>query len=250
LYKEEALTITDLIEKTLKPKKLSPSQWPIQRSLILPEGSNFIYTQSLKDPANVNHCIEYTLYLGNPRDVVLRAKQFILAQMLDEPTFNQLRTIEQLGYVVFSGSTAGVTYAGFRILVQSERDCGYLEGRINHFLTRFETTLKDMSDEEFDKNKTAVISKRLETLKNLGQEGNRFWNHMFRNTYDFLQGEIPSPLTFLNHTILTNNHSRHRRRGSRQDHQSRHDRLLRPPHLPLVPAPRKTLRPPRRPGQT
>lgn len=191
LYKEEALTITDLIEKTLKPKKLSPSQWPIQRSLILPEGSNFIYTQSLKDPANVNHCIEYTLYLGNPRDVVLRAKQFILAQMLDEPTFNQLRTIEQLGYVVFSGSTAGVTYAGFRILVQSERDCGYLEGRINHFLTRFETTLKDMSDEEFEKNKTAVISKRLETLKNLGQEGNRFWNHMFRNTYDFLQGKTP-----------------------------------------------------------
>ncbi|KAJ4346429.1 metalloprotease [Didymosphaeria variabile] len=189
LYKEDALQLTDLVEKTIKPKKLPPSQWPIERSLILPEGSNFIYSQPLKDPANVNHCIEYTLYLGNRMDDALRAKQFILAQMVDEPAFNQLRTIEQLGYVVFSGSTAGITYAGFRILIQSERDCGYLEGRIDHFLTKFETTLQDMSDEEFEKHKGAVISKRLETLKNLGQEGNRFWNHMFRNTYDFLQSE-------------------------------------------------------------
>ncbi|KAF1968682.1 LuxS/MPP-like metallohydrolase [Bimuria novae-zelandiae CBS 107.79] len=190
LYKEEALKIADLVERTIKPKKLPASQWPIERSLILPEGSNFIYSRPLKDPANVNHCIEYTLYLGNPRDEVLRAKQFLLAQMVDEPTFNQLRTIEQLGYVVFSGSTAGVTYAGFRILVQSERDCGYLEGRIDNFLTKFETTLKEMSNEEFEKHKSAVISKRLETLKNLGQEGNRFWNHMFRSTYDFLQADI------------------------------------------------------------
>ena len=199
LYKEEALKITDLVEKTLKPKKFLPSQWPIQRSLILPEGSNFIYRQQLKDPANVNHCIEYTLYLGNPQDVVLRAKQLILAQMIDEPTFNQLRTIEQLGYVVFSGYTAGITYAGFRILVQSERDCNYLEGRINHFLTRFETTLREMSDDEFEKHKSAVISKRLETLKNLSQEGSRFWMHMLRNTYDFQQGKLsplsPAPIT-------------------------------------------------------
>lgn len=205
LYKEEALKITDLVEKTIKPKKLPPSQWPIERSLVIPEGSNFIYSRPLKDPANVNHCIEYTLYLGNPSDEILRAKQFILSQMLDEPTFNQLRTIEQLGYVVFSGSTVGVCYAGFRILIQSERDCGYLEGRIDHFLTQFETTLQDMSDDEFEKHKGAVISKRLETLKNLGQEGNRFWHHMFKNTYDFLQGmhypfhrfflpSLPSPL--------------------------------------------------------
>ncbi|KAJ4293507.1 metalloprotease [Kalmusia sp. IMI 367209] len=190
LYKEEALKITDLVEKIIKPKKLPVSQWPIQRSLIWPEASNFIYEQQLKDPANVNHCIEYTLYLGNRMDATLRAKQFLLAQMLDEPAFNQLRTIEQLGYVVFSGSTAGITFAGFRILIQSEKDCRYLEGRIDHFLTKFEQTLAEMSEDEFEKHKGAVISKRLESLKNLTQEGNRFWNHMFNNTYDFLQADI------------------------------------------------------------
>lgn len=204
LYKEEALKITDLIEKTIKPKTLPPSQWPIHRSLILPTGSNFIYERQLKDPANINHCIEYTLYLGNRMDPVLRAKQQLIAQMTDEPVFNQLRTIEQLGYVVFSGSVAGVTYAGYRILIQSEKDCRYLEGRIEHFLTSFEKAIDEMSDEDFEKHKGAVISKRSEKLKNLGQEGNRFWNHVFNEAYDFLQGTSESELKS-HPTILTYN---------------------------------------------
>lgn len=208
LYKEEALKITDLIEKTLNPKKLPTTQWPIYRSLILPEGSNFIYERELKDTANVNHCIEFSLYIGNRMDPILRAKLLLFGHMTDEPAFNQLRTIEQLGYVVFSGPTAGVAYAGFRILIQSERDCRYLEGRIEHFLEKFKQTLNDMSDEDFEKHKGAVTSKRLEKLKNLGEEGNRFWNHMFSDAYDFLQGKC---FNLFDESALLRPQSRHRR---------------------------------------
>jgi insulysin len=44
-----------------------------------------------------------------------------------------------------------------------------------------------MNDEDFEKHKGAVISKRQEKLKNLGQEGTRFWAHIFSEAYDFLQ---------------------------------------------------------------
>ncbi|KAF2191778.1 LuxS/MPP-like metallohydrolase [Zopfia rhizophila CBS 207.26] len=189
LYKEEALQITDLIEKTMKPMKLLPSQWPIRRNLILPPGSNFVYERPLKDPANVNHCIEYSLFVGHSADRELRAKVLLIAQMTDEPAFNQLRTIEQLGYVVFSGSAFSDSWAGYRILIQSEKDCHYLEGRIDHFLAQFEKTLEEMSEDEFEGHKRAVINKRLEKLKNLTQEGNRFWNHMFSDAYDFQQAD-------------------------------------------------------------
>ncbi|KAF2021275.1 hypothetical protein BU24DRAFT_416934 [Aaosphaeria arxii CBS 175.79] len=189
LYKEEALKISDLVEKILQPRKLASSQWPIRRALILPPGSNFIYERELKDPANVNHCIEYSLYLGHRQDRELRAKLLLISQMTDEPAFNQLRTIEQLGYVVFSGSAILDTWAGYRILIQSEKDCRYLEGRIEHFLTSFEKTLEEMPEEEFESHKKAVINKRLEKLKNLTQEGNRFWNHIYSDAYDFLQAD-------------------------------------------------------------
>ncbi|KAF2125491.1 insulin-degrading enzyme [Dothidotthia symphoricarpi CBS 119687] len=190
LYKEEALKLTDLAERTLKPKKLPASQLTIKRNLVWPSGSNFIYEKQLKDPANVNHCIEYSVYAGDRYDKVLRAKLMLIGQMTDEPCFNQLRTKEQLGYVVFSGYQFQDTWAGYRILIQSEKDCRYLEGRIENFLTSFEKQLEEMSDEDFQGHKKAIINKRIAKLKNLGQEDARFWSHIYSDSYDFLQADV------------------------------------------------------------
>lgn len=109
--------------------------------------------------------------------------------MTDEPCFNQLRTKEQLGYVVFSGFQFQDTWAGYRILIQSEKDCRYLEGRIENFLAAFEKQLEVMSDEDFEGHKKAIINKRIAKLKNLGQEDSRFWNHIYSDSYDFLQAD-------------------------------------------------------------
>lgn len=193
LYKEEALKITDQVIEIMKPRQLPASQIPIRRSIILPPGSNFIYEKQLRDPANVNHCIEYSLYAGNRYDDELRAKLLLVGQMTDEPCFNQLRTIEQLGYVVFSSAAFHDTWAGYRILIQSEKDCRYLEGRIENFLNSFEKTLQEMSDDDFEGHKRAIINKRLAKLKNLSQEDNRFWNHIYSDSYDFLQGMQSHP---------------------------------------------------------
>jgi insulysin len=190
LHKEEALRITDLVERTMKPKRLPANDVATRRNLIWPSGSNFIYEKQLKDPANVNHCIEYSLYAGNRYDSVLRAKLYLLGQMTDEPCFNQLRTIEQLGYVVFSGVSSHDLWSGYRILIQSEKDCRYLEGRIENFLNMFEETLNKMSEEDFESHKSAVINKRLAKLKNLSSEDSRFWNHIYSDSYDFLQGML------------------------------------------------------------
>jgi insulysin len=56
-------------------------------------------------------------------------------------------------------------------------------------LTTFEKTLDEMSEDEFEGHKKAVINKRLEKLKNLTEEGNRFWNHIFSDAYDFLSSK-------------------------------------------------------------
>jgi insulysin len=189
LHKEEALKITDKVIEIVKPKHLPDSQLPIRRNLVLPAGSNFIYEKQLRDPANVNHCIEYSLYAGNRYDNDIRAKLLLVGQMTDEPCFNQLRTIEQLGYVVFSSAAFHDTWAGYRILIQSEKDCRYLEGRIENFLNSFEKTLQEMSEDDFEGHKRAIINKRLAKLKNLSQEDNRFWNHIYSDSYDFLQAD-------------------------------------------------------------
>ncbi|KAI9733464.1 MAG: Insulinase (Peptidase M16) [Claussenomyces sp. TS43310] len=185
LYKEDALRLSNLIESTLKPRALPQVQWPVRRSLIFPPGGNFLYNKTLKDPANVNHCIEYLLYIGARSDRTLRAQVLLLDQMTHEPAFDQLRTKEQLGYVVFSGSRPTATTMGFRFIIQSERPPAYLEGRIEAFLTAYATTLSQMTETEFEGHKRSVITKRLEKLKNLDQESSRHWSHIDGEYFDF-----------------------------------------------------------------
>ncbi|RQM06093.1 hypothetical protein DH86_00002403 [Scytalidium sp. 3C] len=185
LYKEDALKLTDLVENTLKPRPLPPTQWPIARCLIFPPGSNFVYHKTLKDPANVNHCIEYLLYIGDKADRKLRAKVLLIDQMTHEPAFDQLRTKEQLGYVVFSGMRTTATTLGFRFIIQSERTPQYLESRIDSFLTGYAKILNDMSDSDFEEHKRSLITKRLEKLKNLDQESSRMWTYIDGEYYDF-----------------------------------------------------------------
>lgn len=174
IYREDALKLIDLTERILKPKNLPVSQWPIRRSLMLPENSHYVYARTLKDPSNVNHCIDYICQVGTLQDRRLFAQLRLFSQMTDEPAFDQLRSKEQLGYVVFRGITQQETAMGFRVLIQSERTCEYLEQRIDSFLTNYKKTLVDMSDEDFESHRRSVINKRLEKLKNLDSETNRY----------------------------------------------------------------------------
>lgn len=193
LYKEDALRIADLVDRTLRPRRLPASQWPSKRAMIIPPGSDFRYARTLKNPDNINHCIEYTIFAGYNSDRALRAKLLLMGQILDEPVFNTLRTKEQLGYVVGSGTLMIHTVQAFRIIVQSEKDCGHLEKRIDSLLNGFvEKEMKEMSDEDFEKHKIGLINKRLQKLKNLTEEAGRLWHHVTSEAFDFDLGESMS----------------------------------------------------------
>lgn len=189
IYKEDALRVTDLVESTLQPRILPQAQWSVARNLIMPPGSDYTYRRTLGDLANVNHCIEYYLFVGNGVDRDLRAKTLLLGQMTDEAGFDQLRTKEQLGYIVFTGPKSAATTMGYRVIIQSEKPTEYLEERINAFLAMFGKSLEGMSQEEFESHKKSIINKRLEKLKNLDQESSRLWSHISNEYLDFLQRE-------------------------------------------------------------
>jgi insulysin len=194
LYKEDALHMTNLVERTLQPRRYSPDQWQPKRSLVLAPGSDHRWSRTLANPDNINHCIDYVLQIGSPQDRPLRAKLLLMAQILNEPCFDTLRTKQQLGYVVWSLAMTIHTTQAFRVIIQSEKDCGYLEERIDAFLTDFEPQLRDMEYEEFEKHKVSLINKRLEKLKNLGEEGGRLWHHITSEEFDFDLGTFS--LTF------------------------------------------------------
>lgn len=82
----------------------------------------------------------------------------------------QLRTKEQLGYIVSSGVMTHNAVAGFRVVVQSEKSPEYLDERIEALWSGFGQYLADLSEESFGKEKESLVNLKLEQPKNLAQE--------------------------------------------------------------------------------
>ncbi len=57
------------------------------------------------------------------------------------------------------------------------------------WLAGYEQVLREMPGDEFESYKTGLINKRLEKLKNLGQETGRFWHHVTSEVFDFELGK-------------------------------------------------------------
>lgn len=186
LSKEEALKFSDLTNEILKPQPLPSSQTVRLRSYELPPGSEYHYRIALKDEENVNSCIEYFLQVGMLTNHRLRVTLELFSSIMSEPAFNQLRTREQLGYVVFSGLRHTRTSFGYRVLVQSERDTTYLRQRIDNFLMGMITILEDMSDEEFNRYVSSLIAKRQEKHQNVGEEADLYFSQLQSGFYHFL----------------------------------------------------------------
>ena len=73
------------------------------RCVALPAGKKLLLEMDLEDPTNENNCLISYFEVGlEGTDIRGKMLHTVVMQYLDEPTFNQLRTIEPLGYVVMA----------------------------------------------------------------------------------------------------------------------------------------------------
>jgi insulysin len=80
-----------------KPKILEKSRIHRSRNVRLPKGKRFVYQRDVHDKDELNSAIEYYLQCGNNKDKYVRNRLQIIAQIIQESTFDHLRTKEQLG---------------------------------------------------------------------------------------------------------------------------------------------------------
>ena len=97
VLKDDAIKMLQQVEEILQPKAFVPSQLINYRAVIIPQGKRCVYQKDVHDPDNINSAIEYYIQVGDVMDKELRAKTYLLDQIVDEPCFDQLRVKEQLG---------------------------------------------------------------------------------------------------------------------------------------------------------
>ncbi|KAI8825830.1 Metalloenzyme, LuxS/M16 peptidase-like protein [Fimicolochytrium jonesii] len=185
---ETALKLVSILEDAFQPKPLPHFQRSqTLRTQLLPTGISYVHTREVPNADNLNSAIEYYIQVGDFTDTTLRAHLSLFSQIAHEPAFDQLRTKEQLGYMVFSGLRKSTGAMGFRVIIQSEKDPAFLETRINAWLDSMRQTLLDMTPEEFKKHQNALAARLLEKDKNLAQESHRLWTHVSSRYYNFEQ---------------------------------------------------------------
>lgn len=115
-----------------------------------------------------------------------RASIYLLYQLIEAPFFHQLRTIEQLGYIVSASPYVNLNVPYIAMIIESPTTSvlNILE-RIDVFISQFGATLSELTDQEFEAVKRGLIikiDKKDETLEN---RSNRYWAEIDRGNYDF-----------------------------------------------------------------
>lgn len=185
LDKEQVLDMFASVETILQPRPLQPSQFAGERSLMLPAGKKYVYQLPVRDPEDVNSAINYNTHICDVKNIPLRNRLALVAQIAQEPCFNQLRTREQLGYLVFSGVRRQLSQLAFRLIIQSERDPTYLENRVLEFLESLRDIMADMTEKEYQSQVDSLIADNLEKYKNLCEEGSKYWADIDCGYYEF-----------------------------------------------------------------
>lgn len=124
-------TILKTFRERLHSKPLPQSQFVRHREHQFPDESSFVFT--VENPIHQSQAIQVYFQTG-PQTTESNVLLELLSHLLSEPCFHMLRTQEQLGYVTFSAIRRAFGVQGFRVVIQSDRNPEYLDGRIEAFL--------------------------------------------------------------------------------------------------------------------
>ncbi|CAH2101005.1 unnamed protein product [Euphydryas editha] len=184
LTRERAMAIANTVETKL-PKDATPllaQQLFLYREVEIEKGA--WYLRSIANSVHKASCalLYYACGVQESRANVMLE---LLAYMFSGSCSHVLRTQEQLGYIVFMKIVRTNGVQGLRIIVQSDRHPEYLEERIENYIKGIEEHLKNMSEEEFLRNRAAVAAHRLERPKQLFGKASQLWSEITAQVYNF-----------------------------------------------------------------
>ncbi|VDM13167.1 unnamed protein product [Wuchereria bancrofti] len=192
--KESAKILDDVVSKFKAlpdVRHLFESELDQCREHEIPKGCQYVYKAF--QPTHPNASVNYLMQTGkqDTRENVLLE---LIVQLAAEPAFNQLRTTEQLGYIVHTGARRSNGVQGIELLIQGQHIPEFMVERIENFLVKFRSDLEKMSDDEFLDNVEALATKRLEKPKTMKAQAGRYWAEVDIGFYLFERNDIEVPI--------------------------------------------------------
>ena len=133
ILKEDMLTLMGSIKSTLySNSQILPTAFiPRNRRIALQVSDDIAFVRPID---NINSAIQLSIQLNSLIDVQCGTLALLFNQIVADHFFDQLRTKEQLGYIVSHRYKEDAGSYSLTFLVQSTRDPTYLYSRIELFL--------------------------------------------------------------------------------------------------------------------
>jgi len=122
------------------------------------------------------------------RSSKLQAALMVIDNLMQPQFYNELRTSQQLGYIVNSGMTILEKTLGLIFIIQSgDYNVTILEKRMEDFLEKFYKSIENLTVEELDKIKKSVLQSKLQKSTSITGEAGRLFTLAFERNAEFDQ---------------------------------------------------------------
>ena len=170
LTADQAREQANLIRGALTPR-LTRDDIPPLSPLEASEEPTILHPHSTREESLVLRYLQ-----GRDTSIDEQARLSVLAQWLDTPFYQQLRTEEQLGYIVNAGYSPLLEAPGIGLVVQSpDVDSGTIAERMDAFMAAAGERLETLSDEELAAHRQAVHDRLRQRDTSLQGMANRYW---------------------------------------------------------------------------
>lgn len=182
LTAQEAKDLISNITKDIQIDTKRASNTALPKLIKIPDATAMYYQFDPKHHDGVIVSYHQCIKLGD----AAVATNLLLIDIMDKPVFEQLRTIEQLGYVVGINPLRVREQTGAVLYIESsKKQPAFLQQRIDNFLEDFQLKLAAMPEDEFNTYKSSLESVLLQKPNSIAEETARYWSKIVDQSYRF-----------------------------------------------------------------
>jgi insulysin len=150
----EARKNVDILLSALGSNALPKNQRFEQVVEVLPQGKAFQFSHEVADN---NNSLAYAIQIGE-KSLPLLAQSSIIASIVESDFYTQMRTNQQLGYIVWSFNQRIEDRIFFRLVIQSSTHGPFaMSQRVNLWLASTEKLFSKLTDQEFSSHQQSLI---------------------------------------------------------------------------------------------
>lgn len=185
--------ISQALARAIEPQVAIGSALPLESRTVQAradlEGTSWLLATKHPNPDEVDGAVLLWLQLGQLSLPADAAASIVLGELLDQPFFTQLRTEQQLGYIVQAKASSEREHWFLRFRVQSSKSPTTVSDSIHAFVDSIGKLLASSSRSSFDGIVRSMSAELLEPPKSLQEVGDSDWQEIVSGAHRFHRRE-------------------------------------------------------------